>query len=100
MKGGADINPSYDLSSPIFDQIIIHLDQDYYSGENFTIDTQKNSSKNKYIQSVKLNGKPLNQSWFHHKDLVKGGELEYVLGEEPNYNWGTAEDILPKSMSD
>ena len=100
MKGGADIDPSYDLSSPIFDKIIIHLDQDYYSGDRFTINVKKNSTKNKYIQSVKLNESTLNQSWFHHKDLVKGGTLEYVLGEEPNYDWGTDEELLPSSMSD
>ena len=100
MKGGADINPSYDLSSPIFDQIIIHLDKDYYQGGSFKIDVLNNSPKNKFIQSVKLNGKPLNQSWLYHKDLVKGGNLEYVLGEEPNYDWGTALESLPSSMSD
>ena len=100
MKGGAEIEPTYDLSSPIFDQITIHLDRDYYSGESFTIKTKDNSAKNKYIQSAKLNGKTLNQSWFHHKDLVKGGTLEYVLGEKPNYNWATAEELLPLSMSD
>ena len=100
MKGGADINPTYDLSSPIFDQITIHLDKDYYMGERFTINSQKNSPKNKYIQSVKLNGESLNQSWFYHKDLVKGGTLDYVLGDKPNYNWGGAKEILPASMSD
>lgn len=100
MKGGADIDPTYDLSSPIFDQIIIHLDKDYYPGGRFTISTKNNNPENKYIQSVKLNGTPLNQSWFHHKDLVKGGALEYVLGEKPNYEWATAEELLPASMSD
>ena len=100
MKGGADLNPTYDLSSPIFDQITIHLDKDYYSGKSFTIKAPENTSKNKYIQSLKLNGKPLNQSWFYHKDLVKGGTLEYELGEQPNYNWATAEELLPISMSD
>ena len=100
MKGGADIDPSYDLSSPVFDKIIIHLDKDYYSGDHFTIKVNENSTKNKYIQSVKLNGSTLNKSWFHHKDLVKGGTLEYVLGEEPNYDWATAEELLPVSMSD
>lgn len=100
MKGGANIDPAYDLSSPVFDQITIHLDQDYYSSESFTIRALGNSTKNKYIQSVKLNGSPLNQSWFHHKDLVKGGILEYVLGEQPNYDWATAEELLPASMSD
>ena len=100
MKGGADIDPTYDLSSPVFDQIIIHLDKDYYPGGRFTINTQNNSSKNKYIQSVKLNGVSMNQSWFHHNDLVKGGVLEYVLGQEPNYDWATADESLPSSMSD
>ena len=100
MKGGADIDPAYDLSSPVFDQIIIHLDQDYYSGDRFTIKVKENSTQNKYIQSVKLNGSPINQSWFHHQDLVKGGTMEYVLGEEPNYEWATAEELLPASMSD
>lgn len=100
MKGGADIDPTYDLSSPIFDQIIIHLDKDYYPGGRFTISTKNNNPENKYIQSVKLNGTPLNQSWFHHKDFVKGGALEYVLGEKPNYEWATAEELLPASMSD
>ena len=100
MKGGADIDPSYDLSSPVFNKIIIHLDKDYYSGDHFTIKVNENSIKNKYIQSVKLNGSTLNKSWFHHKDLVKGGTLEYVLGEEPNYDWATAEELLPVSMSD
>ena len=42
----------------------------------------------------------MNQSWFHHNDLVKGGVLEYVLGEEPNYDWATADELLPSSMSD
>ena len=100
MKGGADIDPSYDLSSPIFDKIIIHLDQNYYSGDRFIINVKENSTKNKYIQSVKLNESTLNQSWFHHKDLIKGGTLEYVLGEKPNYDWGTDEELLPSSMSD
>ena len=45
MKGGADIDPSYDLSSPIFDKIIIHLDQDYYSGDRFTINVKKTAPK-------------------------------------------------------
>tara|TARA_B100000941_G_scaffold195353_1_gene141573 strand:- start:2980 stop:4029 length:1050 start_codon:yes stop_codon:yes gene_type:complete len=100
MKGGADINPTYDLSSPVFDQIVIHLDMDYYPSGRFIINVLNNSSKNKYIQSLKLNGTPLNQSWFHHKDLVKGGVLEYVLGEEPNYDWAIVDEFLPSSMSD
>lgn len=100
MKGGADLSPAYDLSSPIFDEITLHLDQNYYPGKSFTIYTKNNSSENKYIQSVKLNGKPLQQAWFLHQDLVNGGTLEYVLGAEPNQQWATDETKLPSSMSD
>jgi putative alpha-1,2-mannosidase len=76
------------------------LDTDYYPGKSFTISTENNSQKNKYIQSVQLNGKPLNQSWFYHTDLVNGGTLDFVLGEEPNYDWATNMETLPTSMSD
>jgi putative alpha-1,2-mannosidase len=100
MKGGTEIKPAYDISSPIFDEITIHLDPDYYPGKSFTISTENNSQKNKYIQSVQLNGKPLNQSWFYHTDLVNGGTLDFVLGEEPNYDWATNMETLPTSMSD
>ncbi len=100
MKGGADLSPAYDLSSPIFDEITLHLDQNYYPGKSFTIYTKNNSPENKYIQSVKLNGKPLQQAWFLHQDLVNGGTLEYVLGAEPNQQWATDETKLPSSMSD
>ncbi len=33
MKGGTEIKPAYDISSPIFDEITIHLDPDYYPGK-------------------------------------------------------------------
>ena len=100
MKGGANQKPAYDISSPIFDEIKIHLDSNYYSGKSFTITTQNNSLKNKYIQSVKLNGVPLNQSWFYHDVLINGGKLEYVLDESPNLDWAVNPETLPSSMSD
>lgn len=42
--------------------------------------------KNVYIQSAKLNGKPLNRAWVTTEELVSPAEclLEYTLGPEPN----------------
>ena len=37
---------------------------------------------------VTLNGKPLENCWFYHKDFAKGGVLELWLGPEPNRQWG------------
>lgn len=72
MRGGADVNPTYELGSPIFDKVTIHLDPNYYPGGKFIIETSNNSSQNKYIQSASLNGNVLNKPWFYHNELVKG----------------------------
>ncbi|MBK3519834.1 glycoside hydrolase family 92 protein [Carboxylicivirga sp. N1Y132] len=43
---------------------------------------------NAYIQSATLNGEPYKQSYLHHDDLMKGGELVFEMGAKPNKNWG------------
>ena len=91
VQGGAEMNPAYQITSPLFDRINIRLNPDYFSGRKFTIITRNNSATNIYIQSVKLNGKPLNQFWISHADLVKGGTLEVTLGPKPS-GWGTQPD--------
>jgi len=48
-------------------------------------------------QSAKLNGEPLDNCWFYHRDFDRGGTLELVLGPEPNKSWGVKE--LPPSVS-
>lgn len=88
MDGGASVNSSYEITSPIFDEIEIQLDKDYYSGETFMITTDNNSAGNKYIQSAKLNGLEWDTFQFPHQTFSKGGELELVLGREPNKKWG------------
>ena len=100
MNGGTDINPTYDISSPIFDEITIHLNKDYYSGKSFKIISENNSSENIYIQNAYLNDIELNQSWLYHKDIVKGGVLKLKLGNKPNYEWATVIMSLPKNMSE
>jgi predicted alpha-1,2-mannosidase len=88
LRGNNSVNPIYDITSPVFDEIIITLNPDYYPGKEFRIITENANSANPYIQSAKLNGKEHPHAWFYHSDYVKGGELRLVLGTEPNYNWG------------
>lgn len=83
-------DPVYQLTSPIFEQVTIHLDPKIYPGKSFTIKANKLSKENYYIQSATLNGKPLNRSSLTHEEVVKGGELVYEMGPEPNKNWGIA----------
>jgi predicted alpha-1,2-mannosidase len=88
LRGTASLDPVYDITSPVFDEISIKLDPSYYSGKEFVIKTYDNSAQNMYIQKVNLNGKPLNQFWFSHNEFSKGGILELWLGPKPNEKWG------------
>jgi predicted alpha-1,2-mannosidase len=99
MRGGASIRPIYEIGSPIFNKITIKLNKDYYSGEEFIIETTNNSSKNRYIQSAMLDGNPLNESWFYHEELVNGGKLILEMGNHPNKQWGSDLSQLPPSAT-
>jgi putative alpha-1,2-mannosidase len=84
VEGGAARNPTYQITSPVFNRVTIRLNKSYFPGETFTIATRNNSALNVYIQSAKLNGRPLNQFWFPHPALVGGGALELELGPQPS----------------
>jgi predicted alpha-1,2-mannosidase len=93
VQGGAEINPVYQITSPVFDRVKIQLNPNYFSGRQFVIKTKNNSAANVYIQSAKLNGQPLSQFWFSHKNLVNGGKLELELGPHPS-RWGGGEPVF------
>jgi len=83
----ADCN--YLIGRPLFDKITIHLDEKYYNAAKFTIQVQNNSRENKYIQSLSIDGKKTNKSWFDHEVIKNGGEIIFEMGPEPDKNWGT-----------
>ena len=87
MDGGASTEPAYELSGPIFNKITIQLDPRYYNGIELVIEAKNSSSQNRYIQSVNFNGKPLDQFWIRHTELVKGGRLQIIMGPAPNKSW-------------
>lgn len=60
VQGGAALKPVYQISSPIFDKIVIHLDRRYYEGDKFVIETKNNSKQNIYIPWNYWNILPLN----------------------------------------
>ncbi|NND35338.1 MAG: glycoside hydrolase family 92 protein [Saprospiraceae bacterium] len=88
LDGNVSVNPWYEITSPVFDEIIIHLDSNYYTGKEFVIRTYDNSAENMYIQKAQLNDKPLHAVWFSHEEYARGGLLELWLGPEPNKEWG------------
>jgi len=90
MDGCAAINPSYEITAPLFDRIVIHLNPKYAKGKTFEIITRNNSPANSFIQSARLNGKPWNSFQLPHDAVLNGGVLELDLGPHPNKSWGIA----------
>lgn len=77
--------PLYTIGSPLFERVSINL----ANGKTFELTAKNASVENKYIQSAKSNGKPLNSPWFTHEQLVNGLKLELEMGPKPNKSWGT-----------
>ncbi len=88
MDGGASVNSSYEITTPVFDKVEIDLNPSYYSGDIFVIIAENNSDENIYIQQAILNGQDWMKFHFSHETFSKGGELKLVLGKEPNKEWG------------
>lgn len=90
---------TYILGSPVFCKATIRLDPKWHRGKTFTILAYNNSEENVYVQSVSLNGRPLDRAWIRHEEIVAGGILEFKMGPEPNTKWGTSPEQKPPSMS-
>ena len=83
----------YAIGSPVFEKVTINLE----NGNKFIIKANNVSDDNFYIQSASLNGKPFNKSYIKHSNIMKGGELVFEMGPEPNKNWGTGKENVPVS---
>lgn len=81
-------NGRYEICGPLFDKVVIRLDPKYAKGKTFTVLAKRSKQSDIYIQSAKLNGKPLNRSWIGHDEVTRGGRLEFVMGPKPNHAWG------------
>ncbi|MCD8739150.1 GH92 family glycosyl hydrolase [Mucilaginibacter roseus] len=84
VKGFTDSKPIIQFGSPLFALADVKLG----NGKMLTIKTINNSAANMYIQSAEFNGKPLDNCWKYFDELIKGGELKFVMGPEPNTTWG------------
>lgn len=88
MDGGVTDTPTFDLSSPLFTKAVVHLAPIYGENKTLTIVAKNNSKKNIYIQSATWNGEPLTKAKLRWSEVVKGGELVFVMGDQPNEEWG------------
>ena len=72
----------YDIGSPIFDKVEMHLE----NGKTFTVICKNQSPKNIYIQSVKRNGQPYKSTQITYQMISDGDTFEFEMGPNPNQN--------------
>ncbi len=85
----------YVLGAPLFKNITIKME----NGKKLLINAPANSDTNRYVLSVKMNGKINNKNWVNHFDLLKGGNLYFLMGVNPNKQRGISEADSPYSFS-
>lgn len=78
------------IGSPLFDKAAVNVG----GGKTFTVVAKNNSDKNIYVQSARLNGKTLKNSYVDFNDIRHGGTLELVMGPKPS-KWATTTACRP-----
>ena len=78
------------IGSPLFDKATVNVG----AGKTFTVVAKNNSDRNIYVQSARLNGKTLKNSYIDFNDIRHGGTLELVMGPKPS-KWGAAPACRP-----
>ena len=78
------------IGSPLFDKAAVNVG----GGKTFTVVAKNNSDRNIYVQSARLNGKALKNSYIEFNDIRHGGTLELVMGPKPS-KWGAAPACRP-----
>ncbi len=77
------VNPAsgdYMIGSPLFTKMSLKL----ANGKTFTVEANRNSKENVYIQSATLNGKPLNRPVVTWEEIQAGSTLRLVMGHQPS----------------
>lgn len=78
------------IGSPLFDKATVNVG----GGKTFSVVAKNNSDKNIYVQSARLNGKTLKNSYVDFNDIRHGGTLELVMGPKPS-KWATTMACRP-----
>ncbi len=72
---GSDI---YQLGVPLFQKAEIRMGE-----KQLTVVAENYAQANKYVKTVKLNGRLLDRWWFKHDEIAEGGTLVFEMSDVP-----------------
>ncbi|WP_067503947.1 GH92 family glycosyl hydrolase [Actinoplanes sp. TFC3] len=87
-------SPQYAIGSPLFKKATVNLG----GGKKIVVNAPKNSAKNVYVQSLRVNGESYKSTSLPHDLLADGATLDFVMGPKPS-TWGTNKDAAPPSIT-
>lgn len=91
----APASNQYVIGRPFVRRAVLHLP----NGKTFTVVADHLDDAHPYVDSVSLDGKPLDRVWISHDEIMAGGELHFTMAAQPNKQWGTQPQDRPYSMS-
>lgn len=93
------VNPAngiFDMGSPIFDTIVITLD----NGKKCSIVAHNNSKENLYIEKMKVNGKNYKYAYIDYKTIADGGRIDCYMTDDSTTQFATNEKHIYYSQID
>lgn len=91
----APATDEYVMGAPLFKKITVQLE----NGNNIVIEAPNNGKENRFVKSVKLNGKSYDKNYFKYDELMNGAAIIFDMDKEPNKNRGINPEDYPYSFS-
>jgi putative alpha-1,2-mannosidase len=90
--------PEYAIGAPYFPKMTVQLRNTKGELRKLVINAPNVSSGNRYVQSVKLNGRAVTRNYLLHSELADGATLDFEMGPNPS-QWGTGANDVPTSIT-
>ena len=81
------------VSTPQFPAAVVDV-----AGHPLTITAPGVSDTTRYLQTARVNGKPLTRNWIPWSAIATGGKIAQTVGSTPS-SWGTARSAEPPSVN-
>lgn len=76
----------YAIGTPLFPKAVVYMNP-IHRDRKFEIIAHGVSRRNKFVQSVSVNGKVLHEPFLNHSEIENGGQLIFEMGPKPRKNW-------------
>ena len=80
------------LGTPLFPRATVKLE----NGRTLAVRARGDG---RYVDALRVNGKPVGRNWLGHAELTQGARLDFSMATRPNTTRGTREQDAPYSFS-